>query len=107
MKNINLLKKVLRVPIWKGDILITDLEDLEKLDGSDVCPRSTKAEELWINLPCAYGTAKLTGRDCEFPHSKQLANSEDLSGEIQGFAFGVHVPTHFALSPIVRALRRI
>ena len=24
--------------IWKGDILIADLEDLEKLDASDICP---------------------------------------------------------------------
>ena len=34
--------------IWKGDILIADLEDLEKLDTSDICPRRIKAKEVLI-----------------------------------------------------------
>ena len=31
--------------IWKGDILIADLEDLEKLDASEIYPRRIKAKE--------------------------------------------------------------
>ena len=25
--------------IWKGDILVADIEELEKMDASDTCPR--------------------------------------------------------------------
>ena len=34
--------------IWKGDMLIADLEDLEKLDASDFYPRGIKAKEVLI-----------------------------------------------------------
>ena len=44
--------------IWKGDILIADLEDLEKLNASDICTRITNAKEVlirqkrwWIHIP--------------------------------------------------------
>ena len=32
--------------IWKGDFLIADLEDLEKLDASDIYLRRIKAKEV-------------------------------------------------------------
>ena len=35
--------ELISVWIWKGDILIADLEDLEKLDASDIYPRRIKA----------------------------------------------------------------
>ena len=46
--------------IWKGDILIADMEDLEKVDA-----------QIFIlddefKFPLADGTAKLSGRDYEF-----------------------------------------
>ena len=56
--------------IWKGDILIANLEEMEKLD----C--------RW------YGTAKLSGRDYELRvptlRREPTVRSEDLSGELQG-----------------------
>ena len=35
--------------IWKGDILIADLEDLETLDAPDIYPRRIKAKEALIS----------------------------------------------------------
>ena len=35
--------------IWKGDILKADLEDLEKLDASNICPRRINAKEVLIS----------------------------------------------------------
>ena len=34
--------------IWKGDVLIADLEDLEKLDASETHPRRINAKEVLI-----------------------------------------------------------
>ena len=56
--------------IWKGDILIADLEDLEKLDASEIYHRrkevliSQKGDE--IISPVADGTTKLSDRDYDF-----------------------------------------
>ena len=77
--------------IWKGGILIADLDDLEKLDASEIYPRRINAEEVLIPqkgdefiFPVADDTAKLPGRDYDFrePRSKreQTVRSEDLSG---------------------------
>ena len=70
--------------LWKGDFLIADLEDLEKLDGSDSCPRRINAKEVLIRrdeciFPRADGTAKLSGRDCEIPsiHPKAGTDREE------------------------------
>ena len=53
--------------IWKGDISIADLEDLEKLDASDIYPRRINAKEALISQKgVAGGTATLSGRDHEF-----------------------------------------
>ena len=60
--------------IWKGDILIADLEDWERLDASNIYPRrinlkgvliSQKKEEF--KIPIEDGTAKLSRRDYEIP----------------------------------------
>ena len=74
--------------------MIADLEDLEKLDASDIYHRRIKAKEVLISqydefiFPVADSTAKLSGRDCEFrvptPRREQPARSEDLSGELEG-----------------------
>ena len=80
--------------IWKGDILIAHLEDMEMMDASDVHPRRIKAKEVFNSqkghefvFPFADGTPKLSRRDYEFriptPSREQLVRSEDLSGEIQ------------------------
>ena len=81
--------------IWKGDILIADLEDLEKLDASDVYPRRLNAKDVLISqegdefiFPAADGTAKMSGRDHELREPtlrrEQSERSEDFSGELQG-----------------------
>ena len=81
--------------IWKGDILIADIEELKDLDASEIYPRRINAKELFITqtevefiFPVAHGTAKLSGRDYEFREPTlrrtQTVGSEDLSGEIQG-----------------------
>ena len=82
--------------IWKGYILIADLEELEILDASYIYPRRlkrqrsvdhTQKDDEFI-FPVADGTAELSGRDCEFrvPTLKweTSVRSEDLSGELQG-----------------------
>ena len=66
--------------IWKGDILIADLEDFETLDASDSYPRRINAKEVLIRQKddefiylIADGTAKLSGRD----HSKAGTDREE------------------------------
>ena len=59
--------------IWKGDVLVADMEALEKFDASDVHPRRINAKEILIRqtddefiFPFADGTANLSGIDYEF-----------------------------------------
>ena len=54
--------------------MIKDIEELEKMDASDTYPRRIYAKEVFISkkkeefiLPIGDGTAKLLGRDNEFP----------------------------------------
>ena len=81
--------------IWKWDILIADIEELEKKDASDVYSRRINAKEVLMRqkgdefiFPFADGTAILLVRDYEFreptPRREQTVRSEDLSGEVQG-----------------------
>ena len=35
--------------IWKGDIRIADLHELEKLDAPEICPRRVNAKEVLIS----------------------------------------------------------
>ena len=79
----------------KGDILIADIEELEKLDASEIYHRTIKAKEVLIFqegdefiFPIADGTAKSLGRDIGFREPtlrrERTVRSEDLSGELQG-----------------------
>ena len=59
--------------IWKGDILIAVIEDLENLEASEVYPERLNAKEVLLTqrkgelvLLVADGTAKLSGTDSEF-----------------------------------------
>ena len=81
--------------IWNGDILIADIEELEKMDASETYTRRVNAKEVLISqkgqeflLSTADGTEKLSGRDNEFPEPtlwrEPTVTSEDLSGDIQG-----------------------
>ena len=56
--------------IWDEDILIAEIEDLEKLDASEICPRRPNAKEVLITQKdgeficlMADGSAKLSGRN--------------------------------------------
>ena len=89
---------------WKGDTLIEDLDDLEKMDASAIYLRRIKAKEIsdqtrgdeFIFL-VADGTAKLSGRDYEFQEPtlrrEPTVRSEDFSGELQGES-SESQPTH-------------
>ena len=78
--------------IWKGNILIADIEELEFLNASEIFPGRLNAKEVLITqkngefvFPVADGSAKLSGRDYEFqeitPKREQIVRSEGLSGD--------------------------
>ena len=65
-----------RGKIWKGDILMTHIEELEKLDASKTFPRRLNAKEVLIThgdrdyvLCVTDGSSKFSRRDFEFPDS--------------------------------------
>ena len=75
--------------------MIADIQELEKMEASEIHPRRINAKEVLISqkeeefiFPAADGTATLSGRDCEFPEPtvrrEQTVSSEDLSGGLQG-----------------------
>ena len=71
--------------IWKGDILVADIEDLEKLDASDIHPRRLNAKEVLTThkdreylFPVADGSATLSLR------REHTEKRENLSEESQG-----------------------
>ena len=75
--------------------MITDIEELENLDASEICPRRLNGKEVLtlqrgenFIFSDADGTAELSGRDYEFREPtlrrEQPVRSEDLSGETQG-----------------------
>ena len=83
--------------IWKGDILIAVIEELENLEASEVYPERLNAKEVLLTqrkgelvLLVADGTAKLSGRDHEFQEPtlrrEQTVRRESFSGESQGEA---------------------
>ena len=81
--------------IWKGDILTTDIEELERLDVSEIYPRRLNAKEVLIThkdgefvFPVADGSSTCSGRDYELQEStlrrEHTVKREILSGESQG-----------------------
>ena len=81
--------------IWKGDILIADIDELKKLDASEIYSRRLNAKEVLITqkdgeflFPVALGSAKLSGRDYEFQEPtlrrESTVRRETLSGESRG-----------------------
>ena len=64
---------LIAVRIWKGDILIADIQESESFDASEIYPRRLNAKEVLIThidgefvFPVAAGSAKLSRRHCEF-----------------------------------------
>ena len=85
---------LIAVRIWKGDLLIADIEELENLDASDIHPRRLNAKEVLRTkngefvFPVADGSANLSGTDCEFqeptPRRESTVRRGNLSRESQG-----------------------
>ena len=93
-RNLFLAMSRSREEFGKEIFLIADLEELSKLDASDIYLRRINAKQVSITqtddefvFPLAGGTAKLSGRDYEFREpalrQKSIVTSEDLSGELQ------------------------
>ena len=60
----------LRIEIWKGDIMIADIEELEEMDTSEIRARRLNAKEVLTPMngdnfifPVADGTVKTPGGD--------------------------------------------
>ena len=73
-----------RVDFWEEDILVADIEELEKLDASEIYPRRLNAQEVLIThkdgefiFPVADGSATLSGRDHEFLCQEETTNSSE------------------------------
>ena len=77
--------------LWKGDILISDMEELENMDASEICPRRINAKEVLIRqkgdefkFSYADVIAKLSGRDYENRESTlkrdQVVRRENFKG---------------------------
>ena len=81
--------------IWEEDVLIAEIEELEKLDASEIYPWRLNAKEVLIIQKdgefvflVADGSAKLPGRDYEFQEPtlrrEFTVRRENLSGESHG-----------------------
>ena len=84
---------LIAVRIWEEDILIAEIEELEKLDASEICPRRLNAKEVLITkmefvFPVVDGSAKLSVRDYEFQETtlrrESTVKRENLSGKSHG-----------------------
>ena len=93
--------------IWKGDILVADIEELEKMDASEIHAERLNAKEVLTSMggekfifPIADGTIKLSGRDQVLRTSTLIRDRPDreeeqrnLLGESDG-SFQPHFKTH-------------
>ena len=82
--------------IWKGDILVADIEELEHMDATEIHPRRKNAKEVStpqkgrrFHIPSSrWYNKSVSKRDHEFREPtlrrRQPLRSEDLSGEPQG-----------------------
>ena len=73
--------------IWKGDVLIADLEELETMDASEIYSERLNAKEVlfpkrkWnIHFPAADGRINLSGRDQEL-RTPTLIREHPIRGE--------------------------
>ena len=71
------------VRVWKGDILVADIEDLEEMDASEIQKKRLNAKEVLtpkngehILFPIADGTVKLSSRDLVL-RTSTLIQTED------------------------------
>ena len=82
--------EIIAEEIRKGDSLIAGLEDLKKLDASEIYPRRIKAKEVlislkrwWIHLPNSRWDSKIVRKRPRFPrtHSKAGKNRKEWKSE--------------------------
>ena len=76
--------------IWKGDIMVADIQELEQMDASELHARRLNAKEVLtpkkgekIIFPVADGTVKVSGGDQRLRTSTLLRDRPDR-GEEQG-----------------------
>ena len=91
-------RRSVRGGIWKGDILVADIEELETMDASEIYSERLNAKEVIFPkengkfvLPVAYGRIKLSGGDQELrtpaliqEHPIQGEGQRDFLGESEG-----------------------
>ena len=72
--------------IWKGDVLIADLEELETMDASEICSERLNAKEVTFPkqgeciFPIADGRIKTPGEDQEL-RTSTLVRHQPIQGE--------------------------
>ena len=72
--------------IWKGDVLVADLEELETMDASEICSRRLNAKEVIFPkqgefiFPIADGRIKTLGGDQEL-RTSTLVRHRPIQGE--------------------------
>ena len=87
--------------IWKGDILVADIEELEEMDASEIHAKRLNAKEVLTPMngeififPIADGTVKLSGGDQVLRTTTLIKDRLDR-GEEQGyFLLQHHLKTH-------------
>ena len=74
--------------IWKGDIMVANIEELEEMDASEIHARRPNAKEVStpmegenFTFPVADGTVKISGRDRRRRPSTLIWDSPDRSEE--------------------------
>ena len=93
--------------MWKGDILVADIEQLEQMDASEIYAKRLKAKEVLTSMSCdkfiypiADGTVKLFGGDQDLRTSTLIWDRPDRGeeqGTLQGESDGsssTHFETH-------------
>ena len=75
---------IVRGRIWKGDIIVADIEELEDMDASEIHGKRLNAKEVLTPMrgekfifPIAVGTVKLSGGDQDLRTSTLIRDSPD------------------------------
>ena len=91
--------------IWKGDIMVADIEELETMDSSEIYSNRLNAKEVIFPkengkfvFPVADGRIKFIGGDQEL-RTSTLIRDHPIRGESQRYFLGHlhHLKTHFRM----------
>ena len=90
--------------IWKGDMMVADIEELEEMDASELHARSLNAKEVLtlqrsgnFIFPVADGTVKIFGRDQRLRTSTLTQDPLERGEEqqiLQGYSDEWYTPSH-------------